>query len=86
MDRSSATNDLAQGEPQAITLDVLREKYLKAGENGAEDVYLRVARALASVEPEPDRARHEALFLANLRAGAIGAGRIMSAAGTAIQA
>jgi ribonucleoside-diphosphate reductase alpha chain len=71
---------------QQISLDVLREKYLKGGETGAEDVYRRVAHALASVEPEADRARHEALFLANLHAGAIGAGRIMSAAGTQIQA
>lgn len=72
--------------PQPISLDVLREKYLKNGEPDAEALYARVARALASVEPAEQRARHEALFLANLRAGAIGAGRIMSAAGTDIQA
>ncbi|MDP3799305.1 MAG: LAGLIDADG family homing endonuclease [Polaromonas sp.] len=71
---------------QPISHDVLKEKYLKPGENGVEDLYRRVARALASVEPEAERARHEALFLENLHAGAIGAGRIMSAAGTAIQA
>ncbi len=71
---------------QAISLDVLKEKYLKGDEKDALDVYRRVARALASVEPEADRARHEALFLENLQAGAIGAGRIMSAAGTTIQA
>jgi ribonucleoside-diphosphate reductase alpha chain len=71
---------------QPISADVLREKYLKAGETGAEDVYRRVARALASVEAEATRPQHEALFLANLHAGAIGAGRIMSAAGTDIQA
>ncbi len=71
---------------QPITEDVLREKYLKDDERSAEDVFRRVARALASVEPVAERARHEALFLENLRAGAIGAGRIMSAAGTAIQA
>jgi ribonucleoside-diphosphate reductase alpha chain len=71
---------------QPISADVLREKYLKAGETGAEDVYRRVARALASVEAEATRPQHEALFLANLHAGAIGAGRIMSAAGTGIQA
>ena len=71
---------------QPISLDVLREKYLKPGENGVEDIYRRVARALASSEPEADRAKHESLFLENLHAGAIGAGRIMSAAGTAIQA
>ncbi|HEY3045931.1 MAG TPA: LAGLIDADG family homing endonuclease [Polaromonas sp.] len=71
---------------QPISQDVLKEKYLKPGENGLDDLYQRVARALASVEPEAERARHEALFLENLHVGAIGAGRIMSAAGTAIQA
>lgn len=71
---------------QAISMDVLKEKYLKAGETGYEDVFRRVARALASVEKEEQRAQHEAAFLANLHAGAIGAGRIMSAAGTDIQA
>lgn len=71
---------------QPISLDVLQEKYLKAGETGAEDLYRRVARALASVEAPELREKYEALFLANLHAGAIGAGRIMSAAGTDIQA
>lgn len=71
---------------QPISQDVLKEKYLKPGETGMEDIYRRVARALASVEPEAERAQHEALFLENLHAGAIGAGRIMSAAGTSIQA
>lgn len=71
---------------QAISHDVLKEKYLKPGETGVEDLYRRVARALASVEPEAERTKYEALFLQNLHAGAIGAGRIMSAAGTAIQA
>ena len=71
---------------QPISHDVLKEKYLKSGESGFEDVYRRVARALASVEPEAEREKHEALFLENLHAGAIGAGRIMSAAGTSIQA
>lgn len=71
---------------QPISDDVLREKYLKAGESSVEDLYRRVARALASVEPQAQQAKYEALFLDNLHAGAIGAGRIMSAAGTAIQA
>ena len=71
---------------QAISLDVLKEKYLKADEADAQAVFLRVAKALASVEPENQRSHYEALFLANLEAGAIGAGRIMSAAGTSIQA
>ena len=82
------TDDLSLTLPgvQPISLDVLTEKYLKPGETSAEDVYLRVARALASVEAVAEQADYEALFLANLRAGAIGAGRIMSAAGTSIQA
>ncbi|WP_294768577.1 adenosylcobalamin-dependent ribonucleoside-diphosphate reductase [uncultured Rhodoferax sp.] len=71
---------------QPISQDVLAEKYLKPGETSADDVYRRVARALASAEAPEQRAHYEALFLANLRAGAIGAGRIMSAAGTSIQA
>lgn len=71
---------------QPISLDVLREKYLKNGETGVGELYARVARALASVEPKARRAECEALFLANLQAGAIGAGRIMSAAGTDLQA
>jgi ribonucleoside-diphosphate reductase alpha chain len=71
---------------QPISLDVLHEKYLKPGETSAEDLYRRVARALASVEAPDLREKYETLFLENLHAGAIGAGRIMSAAGTDIQA
>ncbi|MBH1979192.1 MAG: adenosylcobalamin-dependent ribonucleoside-diphosphate reductase [Comamonadaceae bacterium] len=77
-------HDLTATQP--ISLDVLKEKYLKAGETSAEDLFRRVARALASVEAEADREKYEGLFLANMHAGAIGAGRIMSAAGTDIQA
>jgi len=71
---------------QPISLDVLREKYLKPGETTADELYTRVARALASAEAPELRSEYEARFLANLYAGAIGAGRIMSAAGTDIQA
>lgn len=79
----SASTTIGQ---QPITLDVLKEKYLKDGETSEQDIYRRVARALASVEAEADRALWEQRFFANLQAGAIGAGRIMSAAGTTIQA
>ncbi len=71
---------------QPISRDVLQEKYLKPGENDLEELFARVARALASVEAEGQRDHWQQLFHANLRAGAIGAGRIMSAAGTALQA
>ena len=71
---------------QPISTDVLREKYLKEGEHSVEALYDRVARALASVEKPALRAQYEQQFRRNLDAGAIGAGRIMSAAGTGIQA
>src|SRR4051812_22351051 len=68
--------------PQPITADVLREKYFKDGEASEGDLFRRVARAVASVEATGARAQWEQRFLDNLHAGAIGAGRIMSAAGT----
>jgi ribonucleoside-diphosphate reductase alpha chain len=83
-DTNLRPQDLTQTQP--ISQDVLAEKYLKPGENGVEDIYRRVARALASVEKDDLRAEWEQKFLDNLHAGAIGAGRIMSAAGTTIQA
>ncbi len=86
MKRDPSTNASQTGEEQPISHDVLKEKYLKPGETGYADVFKRVARALASVEKEADRERYEGVFLENLYAGAIGAGRIMSAAGTDIQA
>ncbi|GAA6142113.1 adenosylcobalamin-dependent ribonucleoside-diphosphate reductase [Hydrogenophaga sp. 5NK40-0174] len=83
-DNPLRAQDLTNTQP--ISLDVLAEKYLKAGENSQEDLFRRVAQALASVEKEELRAEWEQKFLANMHAGAIGAGRIMSAAGTDIQA
>ncbi len=71
---------------QAISQDVLAEKYLKPGETDIEQLYQRVARALAGAEKPELQQEWEQNFLANLRAGAIGAGRIMSAGGTDIQA
>lgn len=71
---------------QPITRDVLAEKYLEDGETDALHIYARVARALASVEAEPERETWRQRFYENLCRGAIGAGRIMSAAGTSLQA
>ncbi|MCL5968433.1 MAG: ribonucleoside reductase, partial [Betaproteobacteria bacterium] len=81
--RAGALPDLP---PQPISLDVLREKYLKGDERNADDLFDRLARALASVEAPERRAEFEALFRRNLAAGGIGAGRIMSAAGSGISA
>ncbi|MFC0396836.1 adenosylcobalamin-dependent ribonucleoside-diphosphate reductase [Paraburkholderia rhizosphaerae] len=72
--------------PQQFSLDVLLEKYAKGDERTADDVYRRVARGVAMAEPEALRAQVEERFVDNLRHGALGAGRIMSAAGAGIAA
>ncbi|SMF94234.1 ribonucleoside-diphosphate reductase alpha chain [Methylomagnum ishizawai] len=71
-------------QAQPISGDVLREKYAKGDETSAEQIFQRVARALAAVEAEPDT--WEPRFLETLRQGFIPAGRVMSAAGTDIHA
>jgi ribonucleoside-diphosphate reductase alpha chain len=86
MKRDRSTKNAISNAVQPISHDVLKEKYLKPGETSFEDVFRRVAKALASVEKKADREHYEAVFLENLYAGAIGAGRIMSSAGTGIQA
>ena len=73
--------------PQEITTDVLLEKYAKAGEADEDTLFRRVAQGIAQAETSLAlRAEWAARFHDNLRGGAIGAGRIMSAAGTGIQA
>ncbi|MGR3721940.1 adenosylcobalamin-dependent ribonucleoside-diphosphate reductase [Abyssibius alkaniclasticus] len=73
---------------QAVSLDVLREKYAKGaeqaldGEAMVDAIRSRVARALAAVETDP--AQWEPVFRAALDAGFIPGGRINSAAGTEI--
>jgi ribonucleoside-diphosphate reductase alpha chain len=69
--------------PQSISVDVLLEKYAKEGEATQEEIFARVAKALASIEKDP--ALWEEAFLYALRGGFIPAGRIMSAAGTGIR-
>ncbi|MCC2674256.1 MAG: putative ribonucleotide reductase [Ramlibacter sp.] len=86
MKRDPASTRLPALPSQPISQDVLREKYLKPGEATETELLRRVARAFASVESEPMRAEWERRFFDNLQAGAIGAGRIMSAAGTDLQA
>ncbi|MEW6036726.1 MAG: adenosylcobalamin-dependent ribonucleoside-diphosphate reductase [Pseudomonadota bacterium] len=71
-------------DPQPISLEVLLEKYAKHGETSAEEIFARVAEALAAPEASPDHWRPR--FLSALRSGFIPAGRIMSAAGTGIKA
>ena len=71
-------------KPQAITNDVLREKYARPGEADADAIRRRVARALANGETCPPE--WEGRFLAVQRRGFIPAGRINAAAGTALEA
>jgi len=71
---------------QPISQEVLIEKYAKGEETSVEAVRLRVARALAAVEPPAQRALWEARFLDAQRRGFVPAGRINSAAGTDLSA
>jgi len=71
---------------QQITTDVLLEKYAKNGEKSADEIFRRVAKGVAAVEKEEDREYWELKFYENMKRGAVGAGRIMSAAGTTVDA
>ena len=71
---------------QEISRDTLLEKYAKDGEQSVAQVRRRVARALAQVEREADRAQWERRFLQAQEEGFIPAGRINSAAGVKLQA
>ncbi|MCZ7558864.1 MAG: adenosylcobalamin-dependent ribonucleoside-diphosphate reductase [Burkholderiaceae bacterium] len=71
---------------QEVTIDVLREKYAKGDEATAHDIRVRVARALASVEPAERQQHWEGEFLWAMENGFVPAGRINSAAGTGIRA
>ncbi|MFM9971381.1 MAG: LAGLIDADG family homing endonuclease, partial [Burkholderiales bacterium] len=71
---------------QEISGEVLLEKYAKDGERSVRDVRLRVARALAAVEPLDKRAYWEKKFLDTQERGFVPAGRINSAAGTTLAA
>jgi ribonucleoside-diphosphate reductase alpha chain len=72
--------------PQAISEEVLLEKYAKGGEATIDDVRRRVARALAAVEPKVKRAAWEEKFYRAQVEGFIPGGRINSAAGTELKA
>jgi ribonucleoside-diphosphate reductase alpha chain len=81
------TRDEATSLPeQPISAEVLIEKYAKGDEQRIEDVRLRVARALAAGERPEERARWEARFVEAQERGFVPAGRIASAAGTALGA
>ena len=72
--------------PQAISEEVLLEKYSKGDENSILDINQRVARALAEAETPELRPQWEGKFLHALQQGFRPAGRIQSAAGTDLSA
>lgn len=83
-DMTTLNELLAQTEQ--ISKDVLIEKYCKAGETTAEEVYARVAKGLAQAEKPEEREKWEHVFHHHLKNYGVGAGRIMSACGTDVKA
>lgn len=72
---------------QEISKIVLKEKYLKDDEQDMSALFKRVANGVAQAETNTqDREKYAELFYNMMVAGGIGAGRIMSAAGTKIMA
>ena len=72
--------------PQAISTEVLLEKYAKGDEQTIGAVHRRVAAALAETEAAEQRALWAERFAQALERGFIPAGRIQSAAGTGLAA
>ncbi len=85
-DTPVATHTLANLPAQDISAEVLIEKYAKGDERSAEAINQRVARALAQAELPAQRALWDERFAQALRHGFVPAGRIQSAAGTALSA
>ena len=83
---STAATTKSEPPAQAISVEVLLEKYAKGDETTIEAVNRRVARALAQAEAAPERSAWEARFVEALAAGFVPAGRIQSAAGTGLAA
>ena len=80
-----AANALAM-PPQAISVEVLREKYAKGDEQTVDAVYRRVATALAGPEVADQQVQWAERYAQALNQGFIPAGRIQSAAGAGLAA
>lgn len=73
-------------EEQLVTIDVREEKYArKPGETKLE-IYRRVAKGVSKAELPEFQEQWEEIFYQNMLNGAIGAGRIMSSAGSELEA
>ena len=86
LDAIPAATEFPPLPEQEISAEVLIEKYAKGKEVSVHDVRRRVARALAAIENEKDRANWEEQFLWAQENGFVPAGRINSAAGTDLAA
>ncbi|MNR71579.1 Ribonucleoside-diphosphate reductase NrdZ [compost metagenome] len=82
----ASVNAIANLSPQAISVEVLLEKYAKGSEQSVQDIRARVARGLAQVESPDAREQRIAEFEQAQADGFIPAGRINSAAGTDLAA
>lgn len=70
-----------------ISQAILAEKYLKGDESSVDELFHRVAKGIAQAEKTPAGIeKWTTEFVSMMYSGAIGAGRIMSAAGTNIKA
>lgn len=67
---------------QLISRQVLQQRYAQGSERSLDDVYRRVACAIAKVERPETRSQWETIFLQSFRRGFIPAGRIQAVAGT----
>ncbi|MEN9889142.1 MAG: hypothetical protein RL559_1179 [Pseudomonadota bacterium] len=70
--------------PQALCEQVLQQRYLQPGERHADDLWERVALALAQAEPVAQRGAWAARFRQHLARGALPSGRILAGAGTGL--
>ena len=74
-------------QPQAISIDVIQEKYCKNQEKEEIEIFKRVSKKIASAEKNRNlRSIWEKKFLQMMIEGCIGGGRIMASAGTDINA
>lgn len=80
-------SELLKFIPQQITTDVLLEKYAKDNETTEDEIFKRVAKGVSSVEKNKElQEKYETIFYENMKQGGVGAGRIMSSAGSDIKA
>ena len=71
--------------PQAISTEVLTEKYAKGNETKVDEVLVRLAKALAEIAAPKQRKKQAGQVLWAMQHGFIPAGRVCSTAGTSLQ-